>query len=352
MKSDDSFNIIIIITLLNYLQIIRRINNLVKTKDNNVHCDVLTPMLQLDIKDINLDADKEKEIKDKKMEARKKRLVAMSKREKKRMKKLKELEHEMMETKAEENKQSRSHKLTEIVKMVFNVYFRILKKEPNSKLLATTLEGLAKFAHCINLEFFADLVNVLNQILDQEDLGYREQLHCIHTVFVMLSGQGEVLNIDPIRFYSHIYRLLFIVHAGKNHSDFLVLVRTLMDVLLKRRKQITQHRLLAFTKRILTLSLQLLHNGTLSCLGLIKSVMQATSKSVDLLLDTESFVGSGRYDPELDDPEYCNANCTLIYELTALTRHYHPTVAKLARHLSSGAPTSGEGCLNPELGKL
>lgn len=196
------------------------------------------------------------------------------------------------------------------------------------------------------------MVNVLNQILDQEDLGYREQLHCIHTVFVMLSGQGEVLNIDPIRFYSHIYRLLFIVHAGKNHSDFLVLVRTLTDVLLKRRKQITQLRLLAFTKRIMTLSLQLLHNGTMSCLGLIKSVMQTTSKSVDLLLDTESFIGSGRYDPELDDPEYCNANCTLIYELTALARHYHPVVAKLARHLSSGAPTSGEGCLNPEIGKL
>lgn len=117
---------------------------MVKTKDNNVHCDVLTPMLQLDIKDINLDADKMKEIKSKKMEARKKRLVAMSKKEKKRMKKLKELEHEMMETKAEENKQNRATKLTDIVKMVFNVYFRILKKEPNSKLLATTLEGLAK----------------------------------------------------------------------------------------------------------------------------------------------------------------------------------------------------------------
>lgn len=115
-----------------------------KTKDNNVHCDVLTPMLQLDIKDINLDADKEKEIKEKKMEARKKRLVAMSKREKKRQKKLKELENEMMETRAEENKQNRGKKLTDIVKMVFNVYFRILKNEPNSKLLATTLEGLAK----------------------------------------------------------------------------------------------------------------------------------------------------------------------------------------------------------------
>lgn len=209
-----------------------------------------------------------------------------------------------------------------------------------------------RFAHVINLEFFSDLVNVLNYVMENVELGYREQLHCIQTVFVILSGQGEVLNIDPIRFYTHLYRILHIVHAGKNHTDFLILIRTLMEVLLKRRKQITQQRLLAFTKRIMSVSLQLLHNGSLGCLALIKTIMQTTSKSVDLLLDTESFIGSGRYDPELEDPEFCNANCTLMYELGALRRHYHPVVVKMAKHITNGAPISGEGCLIPELGKL
>lgn len=116
-----------------------------KTKENDVHVEVLTGLVTLEIKDINLDADKEKEIKEKKMEAKKSRLINMSKKERKRQKKLKELEQEMMETKAEENKQNRGQKLTEIVKMVFNIYFRILKNDPGSKLLSTTLEGLAKY---------------------------------------------------------------------------------------------------------------------------------------------------------------------------------------------------------------
>ncbi|XP_055696047.1 nucleolar complex protein 3 homolog [Lutzomyia longipalpis] len=334
------------------LHIIRRINHLVKTKQNNVHCEVLTCLTSLYIKNINLDADKEKEIKEKKLEAKKSRVMNLSKKERKRQKKLKELEKELLETKAEENKESRQHKLTEITKLIFNIYFRILKNDPNSKLLATTLEGLAKFANVINMEFFSDLVNVLNNIMESVDLDYREQLHCIQTVFVMLSGQGEVLNIDPIRFYNHLYRNMLSVHAGKNHEDFLIILRTLTEVLVKRRKDVTYQRLLAFTKRVMTASLQLLHNGSLGCICVAKNMLQLTSKAVDVLLDTETFVGSGKYDPELPDPEYCNANCTLLYEVSALMRHYHPTCVKMAKHLASGAPISGEGSLNMDVAKL
>jgi Protein involved in the nuclear export of pre-ribosomes len=73
-----------------------------------------------------------------------------------------------------------------------------------------------RYAHCINLEFYEDIVNVLNQLLEHEPLGYREQLHCIQTVFTILSGQGEVLHIDPFRFYVHLYRNLLSVHAGNS----------------------------------------------------------------------------------------------------------------------------------------
>ena len=68
----------------------------------------------------------------------------MSKRERKRKKKLAEVEKEMIETKAEENKQTKNTKLTDTSKLVFTIYFRILKQSPNSRLLSATLEGLAK----------------------------------------------------------------------------------------------------------------------------------------------------------------------------------------------------------------
>lgn len=184
-----------------------------------------------------------------------------------------------------------------------------------------------------------------------KDLGYREQLHCIQTIFVILSGQGEVLNIDPMRFYQHLYRNMLVVNAGTNHQDFVIILRTLNEVLVKRKRSISQQRLMAFIKRLLTVSLQLLHHGTLACLGTIKTTFQLSSV-LDILLDTDCSLGCGRYDPLLDDPEYCNASSTALYELALLRRHYHPTVVKMSKHIANGVPAIGDEALNPEIAKL
>lgn len=45
-------------------------------------------------------------------------------------------------------------------------------------------------------------------------LNHRDQLMCVQTVFSVLSGQGECLNIDPLRFYTHLYRNLMHINAG------------------------------------------------------------------------------------------------------------------------------------------
>ncbi|XP_005184384.1 nucleolar complex protein 3 homolog [Musca domestica] len=334
------------------LFIIRRINHLIKSKNNVVHLECITCLMALKIKNVNLDAEKENELKQKKLEAHRQRLLSLSKKERKRRKKLTELNKELDETRAEENKQTKHAKLTEIVKMLFTIYFRVLKNDPTSKVLSAILEGLAEFAHVINLDFFSDLIEVLNNILEtQEDLGYREQLHCIKTIFVILSGQGEVLNIDPIRFYQHFYRNMLAVHAGKNHDDFRIILQTLDEVLVKRRRNMSQQRLMAFIKRLLMVGLNLLHHGTLATLGTIKTTFQLTSV-LDILLDTDDSIGSGKYDPTLEDPEYCNASCTALYELTTLQRHYHPIVRKMATHIANGVPASGEGSLPSEIGKL
>lgn len=43
-----------------------------------------------------------------------------------------------------------------------------------------------------------------------------------------------------------------------------------------RRKKVSQQILLAFVKRVATLSTQVTHNGALACMGIIKTVMQAS----------------------------------------------------------------------------
>ena len=55
----------------------------------------------------------------------------------------------------------------------------------------------------------ADFVILLHQ-----ELTYREALHCVLTAFTILSGQGEALNIDPLTFYQHLYRVLYQLHIG------------------------------------------------------------------------------------------------------------------------------------------
>jgi len=67
--------------------------------------------------------------------------------------------------------------------------------------------------------------------------------------------------------------------VGKTHPYMEILLPVMEVMLIRRRKKISQQRLLAFTKRLATLSLQLLHNGTLGCLGNIRSVLQVISKS-------------------------------------------------------------------------
>lgn len=140
------------------LFIVRRINHLIKTKQNNVHVECITCLMGLKIKNVNLDAEKENELKQKKLESHRQRLLSLSKKERKRRKKLTEVNRELEETRAEENKQAKHQKLTEIIKMVFTIYFRVLKNDPTSRVLSAILEGLAEWVVIVNL--FPGILNI------------------------------------------------------------------------------------------------------------------------------------------------------------------------------------------------
>jgi len=133
-----------ILIILTKFQIVRKLNQYIKSRKHSVRSEVLIVLLSLRIKDVNLDKEKEDEIKQKKLMSYKQRILALSKREKKKNKKLEEVEKELLETKAEENKQTKQKTLTEITSIIFTIYFRVLKQAPNTKILSACLEGLAK----------------------------------------------------------------------------------------------------------------------------------------------------------------------------------------------------------------
>lgn len=88
-------------------------------------------------------------------------------------------------------------------------------------MLPAAMEGIAKFAHLVNIEFFRDLLAVLKRIVrgeveDDDDeegrpdvvgRGYEVRLRMlgIVTAFELLSGQGTLLScvlVDPSDMFS------------------------------------------------------------------------------------------------------------------------------------------------------
>jgi nucleolar complex protein 3 len=115
------------------------------------------------------------------------------------------------------------HQQTETLKLLFVLYFRILKNPVPTALLPAALQGISKYAHLVSIDFFRDLMRVLKDLMtrvapvtaggsgdsdgDEEDKGNLDeweishafsahaenaghQLSCIVTAYELLSGQG------------------------------------------------------------------------------------------------------------------------------------------------------------------
>ncbi|MEJ1276645.1 hypothetical protein NN561_007553 [Cricetulus griseus] len=257
------------------------------------------------------------------------------------------LEREFGEAEASESTERKLKLHTETLNIVFVTYFRILKKGQRSPLLPAVLEGLAKFAHLINVEFFDDLLVVLHTLIESGGLSYQESLHCVQTAFHIISGQGDVLNIDPVKFYTHLYKTLFKLHTGAANDGVETVLHCLDVMLNKCREQVSHQRALAFIKCLCTLALQVLPNSSIGLLATTRILIH-TFPRTDLLLDNQS-QGSGVFLPELEEPEYCNSQNTALWELHPLRRHYHPVVQRFAASLLAGAPSQGSKALKPEL---
>ncbi|KAG7506981.1 nucleolar complex protein 3-like [Solea senegalensis] len=331
------------------LATVRVISGVVKSLSYNIRPEVLRSLLSLRIKEVEVKKDIESTAPKKKFMNNKEKKKSLSRMQRKWKKEEEKLEKELLEAEASENKDKKLKLHTETLNIVFLIYFRILKKAQKSVLLPAVLEGLANFAHLINLEFFDDLLSVLQNIIQSGDRTIRESLHCIKTVFTILSGQGDVLNIDPLTFYSELYRLLLRLHAGAPNDDIIILLQCLDHMLMRRRKHVTLQRAMAFMKRLSTLSLHVLPNASVGILAANRAVLHSFPKC-DFLLDNE-VQGSGFFLPELDEPEHCNAQNTALWELHTLQKHYHPVVRHFAVHLSRSAPSEGSASLRVDLSR-
>lgn len=99
---------------------------------------------------------------------------------------------------------------TETLKLLFVLYFRILKNPSPTPLLPAALQGISRFAHLVNIDFFKDLMKVLKELISRELEDFQAddgtmstpkdtrdiecRLLCIVTAFELLSGQGMFID--------------------------------------------------------------------------------------------------------------------------------------------------------------
>jgi nucleolar complex protein 3 len=70
-----------------------------------------------------------------------------------------------LEVQASANEKQLGHNQTQILEQIFALYFRVLKQAQDSPLLAACLEGLGKFAHLIDTNFYDDLFVVRHRVV-------------------------------------------------------------------------------------------------------------------------------------------------------------------------------------------
>ena len=172
------------------------------------------------------------------------KLDHLSKKDRKYNKKMLKLTAQMRETEATEDQKKKLEFHTQILNQIFFVYFRLLKdiigfeerdkigfeerdkigfeerdkigfeerdkkgKGKVSECLTPVLEGLSKFCHLINVDFYNDLIGLLYKLVNSGKVDHHQVMFTTKTVFTILATEGYSVSVDPHRFYVRFYSCL------------------------------------------------------------------------------------------------------------------------------------------------
>ncbi|KAL9612775.1 MAG: hypothetical protein Q9167_002660 [Letrouitia subvulpina] len=313
----------------------------------------------------------------------------LTKKQRKLLREQKAVEKEFKEADAIVGHEERDRLQAETLKLVFVTYFRILKaRVPH--LMGAVLEGLAKYAHLINQDFFGDLLEALRDLVRQADElldavqndpetrrdveptgsavavasstrdPIRASLLATTTAFTLLDGQDAAraassLSLDLTFFIAQLYKSL---HTLSLHPDLELSSKSLRlpdpdfshasqqpglnsnkvnfatsSVLLLRAlsavmtpRSVPPVRLAAFTKQLLTASVHVPEKSAQAVLQLLAQVLKMHGSKVVSLWNTEERKGDGVFDGERADVEGSNPFASTAWEGELLKCHFCPKV--------------------------
>jgi nucleolar complex protein 3 len=236
---------------------------------------------------------------------KKKNRIFRTKKERKELKERKLVEKDLAEADAQVSVEERERVQSETLKIVFSLYFRILKETDDDAMLAVVLDGIAKFARLINAEFFGDLLEVLREILEGWDEDettkqgrrsrLREELVCLNTAFTLLANQ-EGTNVDLSFFVQRFYDLLpdislsaqLLTRPSATEKSLMEFIVRIVDAILFTPPTApSPARISMFYKRLLTCSLQMEEKEATTFLKLLHRIGGRFEKKVEGMWDSE-----------------------------------------------------------------
>jgi len=382
------------------LEAVTLLTRMMKTKSYHIHESVLNTFLHLRLlsefahRSSTNRIDKEDEENAPLSRPQKQKREFRTKKQRKLLRERKGVEKEMKEADAVVSHEERDKNQSEMLKLVFVAYFRILKARL-SGLMGAVLEGLARYAHLINQDFFGDILEALRDLItssgasDEADVELpdgeespasrdlsRESLLCVITAFALLQGQDAAksassLHLDLNFFITHLYRTLLLASMNPDvelssqslhlpdpdqhlpqdgKRDTKVNVQTTIVLLLRSLKStllptynvraVPPVRLAAFTKQLLIASLQLPEKSSLAMIGLLHQVTKIHGSKIAALWSTEETRGDGKYDPLREELEASNPFASTAWEGELLRQHYCPSVRDAIVGLEKGIARS------------
>jgi nucleolar complex protein 3 len=388
------------------LEAVRLLAKMLKARDFRIHESVLDTFLHLRLlgefsmkgSQDRVDRETEETIGSKKQ---KQKREFRTKRERKVEKERKLVEKDMKQADALVSHEEREKNQAETLKLVFGVYFRILKARIPT-LMGPVLEGLAKYARLINQDFFGDLLEALKDLIghaERTEMGEdvdedaeedstevsetaardarRAILLCTVTAFALLEGQdaskaAATLHLDLSFFVKHLYRSLYALSTNpevefnpntalrlpdpnasedqtqsrsKNKVNFqtpmVLLLRCLQSTLISRAHGLPPaSRLASFAKRLMTTSLQLPEKSTMATLALMSQVAKHNARRISSLWYTEERKGDGVFNAFATDVDATNVFAGSVWEGELLRQHYCPQVRDAALEIEKILATS------------
>ncbi|KAI0165879.1 nucleolar complex-associated protein 3 [Xylariaceae sp. FL1272] len=311
-----------------------------------------------------------------------------TKRLRKEMKEQKALDKDMAAADALVSYEERDRMQSDTLKAVFGTYFRILKlRTPH--IMGAVLEGLAKYSHLINQNFFGDLLEALKDLIrhsdfledaDDESEGAeeeddetttirnptREALLCTVTAFALLAGQDahnarSDLHLDLSFFTTHLWQTLIPISFNPDlelgarslhlpdpdapvrptgakvnlQTTTVLLIRCLTAVLIPpwNIRSTPPLRLASFAKQLMSTSLQVPEKSAQAILALLSDVGNTHGRKIAALWNTEERKGDGVFNPLSENEQGSNPFAASIWEGELLRRHYCPKVREGVRLL-------------------